>query len=241
MEPFEWPAWNEYKGRVRRGEYTPPQAEVEQLRAWYDGQLAWVDEQLGKLLEDLRRNGTYDETLIVLVADHGDAFMEHGFVSHSHTPFDELIHVPLIVKLPGSAHAGHRVAEQVALVDLAPTLEELLGAAPRADRELDGASLCDLLNGGPPPAREWVFSEYQQKVAVRSGRWKYIVTPKKARLFDLQADPGETRDVLGEHPELGQELAERVRASFVERERRAGDRVELDEETVRSLTELGYM
>ena len=150
MPRMTWEEWTDYKHRVFDGEHVPSEAEVAQLRAWYDGQLAWVDREVGRLLDHLRRTGVYDDSLIVVVADHGDGFMQHGFVSHSTTPFEELIHVPLIVKLPGSRNGGARVAAPAALVDLAPTLEHALGVAPRIAATGDGLSLAAVLEGARP-------------------------------------------------------------------------------------------
>ena len=94
-----------------------------------------MDDWVGRIVDDLKASGRYDDTLIVLTADHGDGFWEHGFISHSNLPFEELVHVPLIVKMPGSAGAGRRVEDLVGMIDIAPTLIEFVGSSVPPDME----------------------------------------------------------------------------------------------------------
>ncbi|HKX45255.1 MAG TPA: sulfatase, partial [Planctomycetota bacterium] len=97
------------------------------LVALYDGGILYADQFVGRLVLLLRELGIDDETALVLLSDHGEEFWEHGSVLHSHSLYQELVHVPLIFSLPGGRAAGARVAETVRLIDVAPTLLELLG------------------------------------------------------------------------------------------------------------------
>lgn len=233
--------WSDYQQAVRRGEIRPRPEDVEQMRSLYDGQLAFVDARLGALFERLEEEGLYERSLIVLLGDHGEGFMEHGFLAHSNTPYEELIRVPLLVKLPGSAHGGRRVASPVALVDVAATLLDVYGA--ERPEPFDGRSLAPLWRGDARAAAEAtrpILSELRDRMSVRTARWKYLEDPRDgARLYDLERDPGETRNVLARNAETARELAavaERARAS-----RRARARRELSEETVEQLRALGYV
>jgi arylsulfatase A-like enzyme len=241
--------WGAYLEAVRQGRQTLSAAEVAQLEAYYDGQLRFLDDRIARLLEELRRRGRYEDTLIVLTSDHGDAFLEHGFISHSTTPYDELVRVPLIVKLPGNRHAGREVAAQVRLVDVMPTVLDLLGLP--VPPEVAGCSLRPLWAGGPaaerPPGCEEAVIEIAEEgaypvVAIRAGGFKYIHHEQVGdELYDLSSDPGEARNLLGAGLAQEEALRERALAVVAAREALSGERIELDEETIRELKALGYI
>ena len=223
--------------------------EIETLRALYDEQLSHVDAAVGEVLDRLRREGRYDDTLVVLTSDHGDAFLEHGFLAHSTTPYEELVRVPLIVKLPGGRHAGARVSEPVRLVDVLPTILDLLGR--QVPRGVDGCSLVPLLDGREPmPAGcDTAVVEIAEDperyptVAIRTARWKYVHREGGPdELYDLEADPGERRNLLEEAvpPSVAEDLRRRALAVVASRPE-AGGRVELDAATVEELKGLGYL
>ena len=107
-------------------------AEVEHLRALYDGEVERADRGFGAFLDLLRFAGVYDDSVIVVTADHGEEFAEHGGFDHGRTLYEELVHIPLLVKLPGGRGGGGRSPEPVSLVDIAPTLAALAGARPAA-------------------------------------------------------------------------------------------------------------
>jgi arylsulfatase A-like enzyme len=105
----------------------------------YDGEIAFGDAQLERFLGLLKANDVHDDTLFVFVSDHGEEFHEHGGVQHGHTLYDEVVRVPLIVRFPGGAHAGRRVAEPVSLIDVVPTVLAALGLPPQEG--VDGVAL----------------------------------------------------------------------------------------------------
>ena len=254
-EGIDIDAWGAYLAAVRSGEIEVSHDRVEAFRALYDGQIRYLDERVGRVFDELRERGLYDDSVIVVTSDHGDAFLEHGFVSHSATPYDELARVPLLIKLPASRHAGRRVERQVRLIDVAPTLLELAGA-PRP-RRMSGCSLVPLLEGRPA---EWAAERPECLIApieiaevegeaptlgLRAGGYKYIVGPAGEELYDLERDPGEQRNLLeeegfGASPELAafRGLAERITET---RARAEAGSVELDPQTVRELRGLGYI
>ncbi len=254
-EGIDLDAWGTYLEGVRSGRIEVSEERVEAFRALYDGQIRYLDERLGRVFDELRERGLYDDSVIVVTSDHGDAFLEHGFVSHSATPYDELARVPLLIKLPGSRHAGRRVERQVRLIDVAPTLLDLAGA-PRP-RRMSGCSLVPLLAGRPD---DWAAERPECSIApieiaevegeaptlgLRAGGYKYIVGPAGEELYDLERDPGELRNLLKEEDFS----AERELAAFrgladriaEQRARAEAGSVELDPQTIRELRGLGYI
>jgi arylsulfatase A-like enzyme len=237
---MRFPAWKAYREAVRNGEKTPSENEIVQLKERYDGQVAYVDSVVGGIFDALERDGLYDDALIVVTGDHGDAFMEHGFLAHSNTPYDELIRVPLIVKLPHAAHAGLRVAEPVGLVDVMPTLLDAVGAQPVDG--VDGVSQWARIAGEADASSDRpIVSEYGECIAVRTDGWKYLACGERPpELFRLARDPGETTNVIAMHPGIAGHMGALADAA---RALRAAprDRVLVDPETVGALEALGYL
>ncbi len=239
--------WGAYLADVREGKRRLEPAQVARLEALYDGQLRRVDDRVGRLLERLERLGLYDSTLIVLTADHGDGFLEHGFISHSTTPYEELVRVPLIVKLPAGRAAGLRVAAQARLVDVMPTVLEAAGV--REDLQLDGCSLLPLLRGAAGregdcgvAVVEIAESNDAPTVALRTAGAKFIRRPGRPdELYDLAADPRETRNLAGTG--LAEEAVFARMAEDVAQRRRqaASEQVTLDPQLIRELKALGYL
>ncbi|MEA2694612.1 MAG: choline-sulfatase, partial [Acidobacteriota bacterium] len=130
-------------------------ADVAHLRALYDGEVHAADRQFGRFLEQLKFFDLYDESLIVLVGDHGEEFAEHGGFDHGRTLYEELLRVPLIVKLPRSWKRTGRITRPVSTVDLAPTILEVVGGGGTGPA-FQGASLLPAAGG-----REALFSETQ--------------------------------------------------------------------------------
>ncbi len=194
--------------------------QTEVLGALYDSGIAYTDAQLAPLLERLTAGEAGPRTAVAITSDHGEALGENGLAGHAYLD-DANALVPLVLRLPGGAHAG-RVAQQVRLVDLAPTLLELSGASPAAD--LDGRSLLSLLDGRAADRRPaWTYAAFSNRgVALRlDDRLKYLwndsVWPPlvgREALLDLAVDPTE-RTALGRDPRLDG-LREQVTAALAE-------------------------
>jgi arylsulfatase A-like enzyme len=166
---------------------------MEQIRSLYDACILETDRKLfaplTALLKDL---GIYDDTMLIITADHGEEFAEHGGLGHEFKLYDELIHVPLIVKAPGY-RGGVRIRSLAESIDILPTLCEYAGI--RTPREFQGRSLMFLFGGdGDGAVNEFVYGENPKELYIRSLEWKLIVPydPKARRyLFGLERDPGE--------------------------------------------------
>ena len=231
-----------------------PIADLAHYEAQYDREIRYLDDEIGRLLDDLERRALTDETLVVLTADHGESLREHReYLRHGGSPYQPEARVPLAFVLPGRIAAGRVVDAPVALLDLKPTVLELIGVPSNAVAQ--GQSLVSTIDGAGAPA-EYIFLESgwddETQLVARRGRWKLVQlrTPRDRRrfrrtefeLYDLEADPGETTDVSGGHPAVVAELRAAL-AQWVRNTPRYGGESEeaaLDEDTRKMLRALGY-
>lgn len=190
----------------------------------YDNGVRRFDRQLGLLLAELRRRGLLSNTVVAVVADHGEEFFEHGLLGHGHTIYDELLRVPALVRFPRQSGFPRPsvVTRRVELLDVAATLLDVMGAGPPQGHA--GQSLLPLLNGeaGAEPGsarffetrdRPWVGPPLNGNlVGVESDGWKLIRDRAnlEERLYHLRSDPGETSDLIALHPEKAAEMRRRL-------------------------------
>ena len=238
------------EGYARVANPNPPPSVAALYRRLYDGEIAYLDAQLGVLLDDLRARGLYDRTLIVLTADHGEEFQEHGGWWHGTTLYDEQIHVPLIMKPPVGGGAGRVVEEFATSLDIAPTV--LTAARLNVPAVLAGHPLP--LDGGAPPARTTVFAEEDLEgnvlQAVRTHEWKFITAnpgnprglPPEA-LFELGHDPGEHANLEATQPAQKETMRAELGRSVLEARAHAGatEQRGVDAATTERLRALGYV
>jgi arylsulfatase A-like enzyme len=223
------------------------------LRQRYAGGARYTDETLAAWIDDLRARGRWDEALVWILADHGEAFGEHGFAGHGFSYVgNPVVQVPLWLKLPRSIGLPPReIPEPVSTYDVLPTTLALLGLPP--SEPAFGVDLGPALRGEPPdPSRVVVIETddgpHAARYAAVRGPWKLQVrfgangTVDARTLYDLAADPGETTDVLGSRPEIGADLeaaiGTRRRAEAALAYRARGRTV--DPETRERLRSLGY-
>lgn len=215
------------------------------LSAAYDEEVAYVDAQVGRLFDGMQARGLFDDSLIVLTSDHGEELFEHGGFEHGHAQWESVLRVPLVVWSRGSA-PGRRL-DPVSLTDLLPTLLEAAGLPVPGD--LDGRSLWPVLRGaGRASGRRLaaqgnLYGERGQETVIL-WPWKRIVSPGsgRAELFDLQSDPGESRDL----ERLRMEEARRLEAArrdlgLASRGRVEGAVPPVDAEAAAELRALGYL
>jgi arylsulfatase A-like enzyme len=179
----------------------------------YDKTLAEVDEFLGTLLAAVERMPEARRPIIVVTSDHGEGLGDHGLLHHAGDLYDTQTRVPLVIAGPGIAAA--RIGETVSLTDLAPTMLELAGFVPPGMPDMDGRSLADLATGARRPDPDGGVA-YTVMVKDRStshgaravirGRWKLIDGPRGLELYDVVADPDESRNRAGEEAERVAEL-----------------------------------
>jgi len=214
--------------RLRRGEARP--GEVDEYIRRYDGEIAYADHAVGILRNVLELLGCWDQSIVIVVSDHGETLDERAWVlDHGSRVTEEQIRIPLLLRLPGGRYGGQRVETPVHHVDLVPTVLELLGEP--VPEGLHGRSLLPLLDGltprepdrtllsyaRPMPERIDELPSFSRKglvVSLRAPPLKLVAYPNEGgalyQLFDLEADPAERRDLAASRPQLVEALAARL-------------------------------
>jgi arylsulfatase A-like enzyme/Tfp pilus assembly protein PilF len=214
-------------------------------KGYYDGEVAFVDDLVGRLVQALKERGLYQDTLLVFVADHGESLGDHGEATHGYFIYDETIRVPLIIKTPG-ASSGTSARAQVRTIDLLPTILDLAGVAVPSPTE--GVSLREILKDPlrDPGHLAYIESHYSRLHfgwatlrGLRTDRYKFIEAPRR-ELYDLREDPKELKNVIGERSGVGQQLAATV-AKLAAEQPPAEASLSVDPETERRLAALGYV
>jgi arylsulfatase A-like enzyme len=185
---------------------------VAHARGLYAGQIRFADHALGALVERLRSEGLLDRTLLVVTADHGEEFLDHGSVFHEidQPAYEELLRVPLLIRFPDGSGAGARVDRPTRMVDVAPTILEAVGLGEQA-ADLDGASLRPMLAGDDRTDRTAYLSAPGYGI-VRSAEWKLRTWKAGGRpdeLYRIDRDPREASNVAEAHPEVAIEMRAR--------------------------------
>lgn len=198
-------------------------AALENMKALYDSEIYFNDLQFGKLIEKLRQEGSYDDALIIVLADHGEEHLDHGIGGHGRQLFNEVLRIPLVIKLPGNLHAGTRVRYRASLIDIVPTVLSALGVEPPP--EIEGMDLTQVIGTGYSDTGERpLFFDLNRPHhdgvlhvarSVILGPHKYIealLPHREIMLFDLEQDPGERNNLLDAQPERASELADMLQA-----------------------------
>ncbi len=232
---------------VKAGSLTLNERDREHLRALYDGEISYHDTHFGGIIDGLASRGLSDDTMVVFTSDHGEEFWDHGSVGHGHSVFEELIHVPLIVRIPGvtDTQSDARVDDVVGLVDVLPTLYEAMGRPIPTD--LSGQSFLPQLLGETSDAPRAAVTGFMEGWrAINVGRLKLVQrTERTVLLYDTTDDPGETHDLAADHP-IGVRYARGLLGLFLagvehgSRRSIAAQATEIDATTRGELEALGY-
>jgi choline-sulfatase len=230
--------------------YEPPEPYASQYAGRpYDGEVAWTDELMGRLEGALQRLGQEDKTLLVVTSDHGEGLGEHGETVHGFFVYESTLRVPLIVRGPGVL-PGRRMTGVARSVDLLPSVLDLLGVPAPAGWKGSGRSLGPVLRGtAPMEVSEPAYAEsllpllhygWSDLRAMRDGRWKYIQAPRP-ELYDLEADPGETRDLAAEMPARAEALRNGLAAHLAREREVKTDAAGVPADLLEKLGALGYL
>ncbi len=202
--------------------------DVETRVAAYDAEIHFADEEMGRLLDALDAAGRLDRTLVVVAGDHGEGLMQHGHMEHGIFIYEEAVRVPLVVRGAAGRPLASTISSPVELVDLTPTILDLAGLSAPAG-PLQGRSLAGVLRDQAPadPGRE-IFLQRRRyddrlpggvmvkgdKYGLRAGRWKYIEARDEGtyELFDLAADPQESRNLRASSPDQAALMSRRLEA-----------------------------
>ena len=228
-------------------------SDVRRLEALHDGEITQHDRHMGNFIQRLKDAGIWDNTVFVFVSDHGEEFNEHGSWGHGHSIYQELLHVPFMLRAPGVSPG--RVSTTVSTMDLGPTVLQLAGV--EAMPSVSARSLVPLLYGQPRVGPEVAMSEFlDERRVVTAGTWKFFVRGNLTHsMFDLAADPGERNQLdVNDHPIAGrflrtmqgQFLGSADRSNWLAAEQTARQRLEsgdaqMDDELQQQLRELGYL
>ena len=230
--------------------YDPPPPFKARYRSRpYDGEIAYADEQVGRLITFLNKRGFYDKTLIVLTSDHGESFGEHREFKHGYFLYDTTLLVPLLIKPPRQAFGKLTIDEQVRLVDVAPTIRQILELPRVAD--FQGTGLLGLLAGKQKQLQLEAYSAtyYPAQFGASSLRslrrlsTKFIESPRP-ELYDLNQDPAELKNIYAENQALANQLKNRLGEMsnmLADKGSEKNSQLALSSEELEKLGALGYV
>lgn len=200
--------------------YDPPEPyRTEYKDHLYDGEIAYADAQLGRLIAWLKQNRLYDKTAIVVVSDHGESLGDHGEREHGFFIYNSTLHVPLIIKPAGKPVPGRRITDVAEITAVAPTLLKMAGISDRIRKQFDTAPLL------PKPALSAAYSEtfypfssfgWSPLHSLESGDYHYIEAPRP-ELYNVREDPGELHDLIAENPATAAALKEKLKERVSQR------------------------
>lgn len=214
--------------------------DLQRLNDLYDDEVLYADHNLGQLFDRLKELGVYDSTIIIVTADHGEAFLEHNTLKHSVTLYQELIRIPLVIRglgIPG----GRTVEELVEAVDIAPTVLEATGIPLRT--HMSGRSFYQTLAHRTRFTKDLGLSEISttETFALRRGSLKLISSPRGVELYDLSRDPGETQN-LAPSREKDVMTMQTILAELLQERAQAVETTEKPTESqLRAMRALGYL
>ena len=230
--------------------YRPPEPFAARYAAHpYNGEVAFADSQVGRVVDRLKALGLYDRTVVVVMGDHGESLGDHGEATHGFFIYGPVTHVPFVVRAPFERTASRRVADPVRSVDLMPTVLDLLGLA--APAEMSGTSLVPLMTGARAELGLDAYSESMYPLhhygwsdirALRAGRYKVIDAPRP-ELYDLERDPGERANLFDDRRAMADTLLAQLRRleSGFEKTEAALPAADVDPEARARLAALGYV
>ena len=236
--------------RVNEGTHVPDPAERAHLERLYDANLAAADHEVGTLRRQMETLGIWDRTVVVITADHGEALYEHEHIGHNDQVHEESVHIPLVMRFPrGTLPGGRRVSSLTGLLDVAPTVADVLGIPPDRTPTFRGRSLLTAAAGGtdtPPEALLARTVGARPTYALIGARYKYQYDTREGdeRLYDLEADPGERTSILDREPLRAAWLRQRLFTALLALPGRTGPSASgwsVPAEQRESLRALGYV
>lgn len=256
---------DDYDGRIygigKSLDFLQPQPTAEQIsqtRALYDGEIAYTDDQFRRLISLLDDYKLMDRTIVVVFADHGEGFGEHKLFAHGNSLYQELMHIPAMIRFPGGDHAGKRIKGITRTIDILPTVLDYLEAD--TEEALQGVSLMPEIKSGVNRDLLFFSDGIRYASCLRAGDWKminnYIMEEEVIKLiggrkpeyelYNLKDDPAESKIVTDENPEKVAELKEIIKKFWTINKKwkkgfvmgRSG---EIDEDVLKGLRQLGYI
>ncbi|MDQ1355544.1 MAG: choline-sulfatase, partial [Acidobacteriota bacterium] len=238
-----------------------PEKERLDIQRVYEAGVYTFDYRFGQFISFLKRQGIYQDSLIILLSDHGEEFLDHGGWEHGHSLYNELIKIPLLVKFPGNRYAGREVKSLVAITDILPTIMDIesIKIAESRKASLDGVSLVRAVSGKGESNRKIisclaakVMRKTNQKIALFSGDFKFVyyneMTPKEREfytfppppfdneMFDIYRDPGDKTNIILKEPFKTREFLD-----FTKTIKLRADKKKVPKKLMEDLKTLGYL
>lgn len=225
--------------------YDPPEPFRSAHESSYDGEIAYMDAQVKRVVDWLEANQLTERTLMVLVGDHGESFGEHGEFGHTIFMYDTNLHVPMLMVHP-SLPRGRRIADVVEVVDVFPTVLELLGWTRPPDllsrslaAAIHGAALTPIESYSEGQHVNWSYGWAEQR-SLTTARWKYI-SSTRPELYDRSADPEERKSVIDSYPDVAKQMREALVQRYNQMKPGEAGAVVLDDAARREIESLGYV
>jgi choline-sulfatase len=231
------------------GPYNPPSPYKESFRQRpYDGEIAYTDSQVGRLFKSIQEQGLVENTIISILADHGESLGEHGEFSHGVFLYEATLRIPWILAGPGIP-PGKRVVDQARTIDLLPTILDLVGGD--LPQNCQGVSLVPAFSRQAVQTEQAYAEALFPKInlgwaelrAIRTNKWKYIEAPRP-ELYDLESDPNEEKNVIQLHPEEAKELKTSLQKLISKGSGSSAEQVvvgKVDPQFEKQLRSLGYL
>jgi arylsulfatase A-like enzyme len=232
---------------INQGRRPATPAELDHLVRLYDGNLAAADQEIGRLRQAMEAAGLWERTVVIVAADHGEALREHGFIGHNVQLYDETIHIPLIVRIPGGP-VGRRLGALVDLLDVAPTVADVFGVLGErgSDKEFRGRSLLPVIAGAAGKPAVLSRTVWDRPIySIRDEGFKFVYDTRTGaeELYDLAADPREARNIARDQPVRSALYRQSLQLWVAEagRPESAGERVRHSAEECANFKTLGYV
>lgn len=233
---------------IKIGRLKLNQRDKQQLVALYDGEITYHDVWFGKILDGLRERGLDQNTAMVFTSDHGEEFWDHGSVGHGHNVYEELLHIPMVMHIPGAKERRTAIDTPVGLVDIAPTMFDALGVTAQG---FEGTSQLQKIAGAEPLTQTIAVSGFMDNWrTIVMGDWKLIMKGNlDPRLYYLPDDPSEQTNVVDKHPmvawnlmqHLGRELGRTAATTGRGSRKPKVEKTTIDPKTREQLRALGYI
>jgi len=183
-------------------------SDVDYIKLLYDSKIYEIDREIERLVDTLKNEGLMNKTILIITADHGNEFMDHGNIGHGSSLYDEVIHVPLIIWIPGSK--AKEVSSLVQSIDIMPTILDLIGI--NIPNQVQGVSLLPLIEGKNISLNEYVYGEtFKYLSSIRSSNWKYIINLGGIEeLYNLEKDPMEKNNLTNIEPKIAEQMKNKL-------------------------------
>jgi arylsulfatase A-like enzyme len=240
---------NEELEKLQRGEIKFSEEDRNFIIGLYNGELSFVDFSLGRFFDYLKLKGLYDQSLIIVTADHGEEFWEHGSFEHGHSLYQELLSVPLLIRFPHAENQGMVVKERVSLLDIAPSIIAYLGID--SPLEPGGRSFIKMPGAVVKPVEREVVSELNRigdpLQAIYRDQYQLIlnITSGAIEIYNLETDPGQKHNLFGEKHSYPPEIVEQMRAVAEKIKKLSQENkplpAKISPEIIKKLKALGYL